>query len=101
MNTDNKDAARDDTAGTLLDVCNPGGEVSIESPYRRGDDEVIQAGSHGAIRLRENAHELAGAIAIHSVSSHLRAGYDSSCSGCRSSRGLVNEKGSFQIAVSI
>jgi hypothetical protein len=57
MNAGEKDATRDDSAGTLLGVCNCGGEkhkaCSIESSHCRGDDEVIYGGSHGAIRLRD------------------------------------------------
>src|ERR1019366_3123765 len=100
MSTGQKDATEDDSAGGSLGVYNCGGEKPPALHNCPGDDEVIHLDSRGAIR-RENAVELAGAVAIHSVSSRLRTGYDSSCSSCRSSRGLVQGKGSSQIAVSI
>ena len=81
MNTGQKDAARNDSAGDLLSIYNCSGEKPPELNNGSGDDEVIYLASRDAIG-RENAFELASAVAIHSVSSCLRAGYDSSRSGC-------------------
>src|ERR1035438_2529071 len=104
MYTGQKDATRDDSAGDLRGVYDCGGDHhkarSTVNLYRRGDDEVIHLGSRDAIR-GDNAVELAGAVAVHSVSSRLRAGRDSSRSRRRSRCGLVYDEGSTQIAVSI
>src|SRR5450432_194438 len=101
MNTSQKDATRDDSAGDFLGIYNCGGDKSPALHHCTGNDEVIHSSRRGAIRQRENAVELAGAITVHSISSRVRSGCDSSCSSWRSSCWPVNDRGTCQIPVSI
>src|ERR1022692_4372810 len=77
MNTGHKEAARDESRGGFLGVSNCGGDhliaVSAQRACCGGDDEVIDGVCRDAIRL-DNADESAGAVAVHCVSSRLRAG---------------------------
>src|ERR1022692_1388815 len=78
MNTGHKEAARDESRGGFLGVSNCGGDhliaVSAQRACCGGDDEVIDGVCRDAIRL-DNADESAGAVAVHCVSSRLRAGW--------------------------
>src|SRR5260370_26216001 len=98
MNTGQKDATLDDSTGDLLGVYNGGRNKLPVLHDFPGDDEVIHLVRLRAISRCENAVELAGAIAIHSVSSRLGSGCDRPCASCRSSSGLVNDGAPRQIA---
>src|ERR1039458_4173823 len=98
-----KDATREDHAGVSLGVYDRGGDRRQpgELDRRLGDDEVIHGRCRGAIRLGDYARDRAGAVAVHRVSPLARYGSDRPGSSCRSSRGLVQDAGSRQIAFSI
>lgn len=82
MNKGHKDATRDDNARGLLRGYNRRGDKLPAFHNCRRDSEVIHDRRRGAIRLRDNAGKRAGAVTVHSVSSRIRSGGESSCSSC-------------------
>ena len=95
----------DDGARSFLCVSKFGGNKNEISFLREvlccGDNEIVRLGGYHPGGRGERAREDARPVAIHRVSSLLSAGHDCSGPGWRSRRGLVNQKRSRQIAITI